>query len=35
LPANHNPHFAPVLHPTLETGPETLITAASAWLGAT
>jgi hippurate hydrolase len=33
LPTNHNPRFAPVLHPTLETGVETLITAACAWLG--
>lgn len=35
LPTNHNPHFAPVLHPTLETGVETLIVAACAWLAAT
>ena len=34
LPTNHNPHFAPVLHPTLETGVETLLAAAGAWLGA-
>ena len=34
LPTNHNPRFAPVLHPTLETGVETLIAAACAWLGA-
>jgi amidohydrolase len=33
LPTNHNPRFAPVLHPTLETGVETLIAAACAWLG--
>jgi amidohydrolase len=32
LPTNHSPHFAPVLHPTLETGVETLVTAAGAWL---
>lgn len=32
LPTNHNPHFAPVLHPTLETGVETLLAAAGAWL---
>ena len=32
IPTNHNPHFAPVLHPTLETGVETLIVAAKAWL---
>jgi amidohydrolase len=33
LPTNHNPRFAPVLHPTLETGVETLLAAACAWLG--
>jgi amidohydrolase len=33
LPTNHNPRFAPVLHPTLETGVETLVTATHAWLG--
>lgn len=33
LPTNHNPKFAPVLHPTLETGVEALVTAACAWLG--
>ena len=33
LPTNHNPRFAPVLHPTLETGVETMIAAACAWLG--
>ena len=32
LPTNHNPRFAPVLHPTLETGVETLLAAAGAWL---
>ncbi len=32
LPTNHNPRFAPVLHPTLATGVETLVTAAGAWL---
>jgi metal-dependent amidase/aminoacylase/carboxypeptidase family protein len=32
LPTNHNPRFAPVLHPTLETGVEALVTAAGAWL---
>lgn len=31
IPTNHNPRFAPVLHPTLETGVETLVTAARAW----
>jgi hippurate hydrolase len=34
LPTNHNPRFAPVIHPTLETGVETLLVAACAWLGA-
>jgi hippurate hydrolase len=34
LPTNHNPRFAPVIHPTLETGVETLLAAACAWLGA-
>src|SRR5579884_361685 len=32
LPTNHNPRFAPVIHPTLETGVETLVTASCAWL---
>ncbi|HEX7931041.1 MAG TPA: peptidase dimerization domain-containing protein, partial [Sphingomicrobium sp.] len=34
LPTNHNPRFAPVIHPTLETGVQTLIVAAQAWLAA-
>ncbi len=34
LPVNHSPKFAPVLHPTLMTGVETLIVAAQAWLAA-
>src|SRR5689334_4774518 len=34
LPTNHNPRFAPVIHPTLETGVETLVVAAQAWLAA-
>lgn len=33
LPTNHNPRFAPVLHPTLERGVETLLAGAYAWLG--
>jgi amidohydrolase len=33
LPTNHNPRFAPVLHPTLETGVAALIVASRAWLG--
>ncbi len=32
LPTNHNPRFAPVIHPTLETGVATLVAAACAWL---
>jgi amidohydrolase len=32
LPVNHSPDFAPVLHPTLETGVEAMTTAAMAWL---
>ena len=34
LPVNHSPKFAPVLHPTLETGVEALVVAALAWLDA-
>jgi hippurate hydrolase len=32
IPTNHSPHFAPVIHPTLETGVETMVVAARAWL---
>jgi hypothetical protein len=32
IPTNHNPHLAPVIHPTLETGDQTLVVAAKAWL---
>jgi amidohydrolase len=32
IPTNHNPKFAPVIHPTLETGVETLVVATCAWL---
>jgi amidohydrolase len=32
LPTNHNPKFAPVIHPTLETGVEALVAASCAWL---
>ena len=32
IPTNHNPHFAPVIHPTLETGVQTLVVAARDWL---
>ena len=34
LPVNHSPKFAPVLHPTLETGIEALVVGALAWLSA-
>jgi amidohydrolase len=33
IPTNHNPHFAPIIHPTLEKGVETLVIATLAWLG--
>src|SRR5918912_1200298 len=29
---NHSPNFAPVTHPTLETGVEAMLVAARAWL---
>lgn len=32
LPTNHNPRFAPVLHPTLRAGVEAAVAAAQAWL---
>ena len=32
IPTNHNPRFAPVIHPTLQTGVEALIVAARVWL---
>jgi amidohydrolase len=32
LPTNHNPAFAPVIHPTLETGVKALVVGAHAWL---
>ena len=34
IPTNHNPRFAPVLHPTLQAGVEALVVAALAWLSA-
>jgi hippurate hydrolase len=34
LPTNHNPHFLPVIHPTLEAGVEALVAASCAWLAA-
>ena len=33
LPVNHSPKFAPVLHPTLQTGIEALVVGGMAWLG--
>lgn len=32
IPSNHSPRFAPVLHPTLATGLEAMLAAASVWL---
>ena len=32
LPSNHSPFFAPVMHPSLETGVEALVVGALAWL---
>lgn len=32
IPTNHNPRFAPVIHPTLQTGVEAMVVAAQAWL---
>jgi hippurate hydrolase len=32
IPTNHSPNFAPVVHPTLETGVEAMVVAARAWL---
>lgn len=32
IPVNHSPTFAPVVQPTLDTGTETLVVAALAWL---
>lgn len=32
IPTNHNPRFAPVIHPTLQTGVEAMIVTAQAWL---
>jgi len=33
IPSNHSPFFAPVMHPTLEAGVETMVVGALAWLG--
>src|SRR5947209_2594120 len=32
IPTNHNPRFAPVIHPTLEAGVQAMVVAADAWL---
>lgn len=32
LPVNHSPFFAPVIHPTLQTGIEAMVAGALAWL---
>ena len=32
IPTNHNPRFAPVIHPTLEAGVQALVVASEAWL---
>jgi hippurate hydrolase len=32
IPTNHNPRFAPVIHPTLEAGVEAMVVASLAWL---
>ncbi|HET7754781.1 MAG TPA: M20 family metallopeptidase [Anaeromyxobacteraceae bacterium] len=32
IPTNHNPRFAPVINPTLQTGVEALVVAAQSWL---
>jgi len=34
IPTNHNPRFAPVIHPTLKAGVEALVVASQAWLTA-
>lgn len=33
IPANHSPHFAPVIQPTLRVGTAAAVVAAMAWLG--
>ena len=33
IPSNHSPRFAPVVHPTLETGLRAMVAATGAWLG--
>jgi hippurate hydrolase len=31
IPSNHSPKFAPVIHPTLKTGLQAMLTASAAW----
>jgi hippurate hydrolase len=31
IPTNHNPRFAPIIHPTLQTGVEALVAAVHGW----
>lgn len=33
LPSNHEPNFAPAIHPTLRAGVEAMLAAAGVWLG--
>jgi hippurate hydrolase len=35
LPSNHSPCFAPVMHPSLETGVQAMVVGALAWLATT
>lgn len=35
IPVNHSSTFAPVIQPTLDTGTEALVVAATAWLART
>ena len=32
IPTNHNLGFAPVIHPTIETGVQALVLVAGAWV---
>lgn len=32
IPSNHSPKFAPIIHPTLKTGLQAMMTAAASWL---
>ena len=33
IPSNHSPYFAPVIHPTLETGVRSAVASSLAFLG--